>query len=246
LKDKDPSRAKVHQTLADIRYFEAVMNNEVADTRRRVGAVFENIDSPDLQLRAALDEVLGALGKLAARVRIVEQILASDVEGALASNRDRTIDTVDVPSLSASFVLSADAMDGIENIYELEFSGTGVPCRWTGPEPKTTFRLPIYRKEALKLIVGVVGVVKPSYLRELVFTIDGRKSKHRIKYESGTNYLVVDLPPSTADRVTNLALEVPKALSPLELGVSGDIRKLGVAISSIRAADPKEPIVAAD
>lgn len=223
----------LRQTLHDIDFFHALVLSETAELRARIKESAGSANpGQQAHLDALIEGVACALGELSARVRLIEQVLTA--EGRGGPERGHLV----AGNLSDTWVVSADGMEATPNLLALEYTSDGLPFRWTGPEASTTFELPISRVRERGLVIDVVAVVKPEYLRQLQLLVDGEPVHFEVGYDGTKNSVRTNLPARPERSVVRLGVKVPATHCPRDLGDSTDARRLGVAISRISVGEP--------
>lgn len=229
------------EIIADIQYLESLIVLEEKEIKEQLIRQISKATNIEDKIDLLGGEVAYTLGKMSARIKLLEKELFNDEAAAADSipavNNAVNAVTIKVAEESHEFVDSlswfADQLPVGGNFFHLE-SSNGVLCKWTGPAPSTDILLPVNRKKHQVISVGIVAVIKPEMLTMLGIYVDEVKVKYRLSYIDGVNYVSIVLPKIAQDfGNTRLTIELPETYSPNELNGCTDTRQLGVAISEI-------------
>ena len=229
------------EVIADIQYLESLIVLEEREIKAQLIRQISKATNIEDKIDVFGGEVAYTLGKMSARIKLLEKALFNDQAAAtdpipVVNNAVNAV-TNTAAEESQEFVdslsWSADQFPLNNNFYHLENSN-GILCKWTGPAPSTDILLPVNRKKYQELKVGIVAAIKPEILKMLGIYVDGVKVKYRLSYIDGVNYVNFILPKIAKDfGNTRLTIELPATYSPNALNGSTDTRQLGVALSEI-------------
>jgi hypothetical protein len=77
------------------------------------------------------------------------------------------------------------------------------------------------------------GFVTGSHEQELIVKVNGKEIRRYVYSVSNNNQIIdIDLPPQLD--LATIEFEIPKAISPLDLGISADKRKLGISFGEVK------------
>ncbi|GGW82310.1 hypothetical protein [Alteromonas halophila] len=175
-------------------------------------------------------EMASSLGALAARVRIIEEVLAKE---------ERGITEELPPLLPAEVTLTASHFASQENLHELE-THNGREFRWSGADPRVDFALLVNRDGKKEVVIDVVAVAKSDLMKRLSLYADGIVLKFSTRQNGDILQLVAKLPKEPGKKdATLISILLPETVRPIEEGSSSDTRQLGIAISQLHVGEPK-------
>lgn len=175
----------------------------------------------------AAQESARCLAELAAKVRIMEEVLLKEQD----QNSDGN-----VALLNEALAVEAVNFYPHENFYEVEHHGD-LAFRWTGEDPRIDFPLLIARNEAKEVTISIVAVAKPEFIQSLAVFADGNPLKVIAKEVNGYINLVATLPPLAQKKdATLLSILLPETVRPSDVADSADTRRLGLAIQKVSVA----------
>lgn len=121
-----------------------------------------------------------------------------------------------------------------DGFYGLEKTGAGLSFRWTGPDTRFQFSLPINRSEVRKLELHILDSLQVDDLKELQCYADGFLVESEL-VRSGDSYVFkATLDARDVATQTSLVFQLPRALSPAEISTdSDDDRPLGLAFHKL-------------
>jgi hypothetical protein len=203
-------------------YFEQVRNSQLNYYRMRFNTLMLEVDNKGLA-----EECASCLSEIGTRVQIIEELLMA--ESRVNSN--------DVVSSAASewqdtVKLMAKDMQHITNLHELELHGGHQFC-WSGADSSISFVMPVKRNRVAELTLDIVAVMKPEFVQEMTINVDGSQIKHKSRNVDGVIKVFARLPKQSNTTLTTIQIVLPTTVSPLELGSSNDMRKMGIALASI-------------
>jgi len=182
----------------------------------------------------ALDTLTRILAEQNARLDLVSQILLKD----LPSQQYAVIPEDPAPRILQPTLEHVGANWSAEeinrfasNLYPLEETEAGTYIRWTGPELRTDFELPISRGQPISIEITTPTIITPRLFARLSVVVDGHQRPFRL-YPKPMR-IVVDLPKRTDQNLTEVSLFLPSVHSPEEVHGASDDRLLGIAISNI-------------
>jgi len=229
------------EVIADIQYLESLIVLEEREIKAQLIRQISKATNIEDKIDVLGGEVAFTLGKMSARIKLIEKALFDDQPTAVSQVSEENTVATTVTNTAAeeshefvdSLSWSADQFPLNNNFFHLENSN-GVLCRWTGPAPSTDIVLPVNRQKHQEVRIGIVAAIKPEILKALGIYIDGIKIKYRLSYIEGVNYVSFVLPKITENfGNTRLTIALPANYSPHELNGSIDTRQLGVALSEI-------------
>ena len=137
--------------------------------------------------------------------------------------------------LRESVYLTAANFSEKENFYEVERSEKGTEYRWTGPEKENNIVVAVSRDKPQNLVLRFVNVIDQALLNGLVIKSDEEVVTHKIDFDGELECILCELPPQTKQKsATKLCLSLPNTISPIERGIGGDARKLGIALVDLK------------
>jgi hypothetical protein len=103
--------------------------------------------------------------------------------------------------------------------------------RWSGPSPRPKILIP-YTGKSARLAIEVFAMPPGTDLAEIAVTVEGKPLQCRVeKAANGPEQLTVEIP-LAADDYTIVTLVTPM-FRPSDVGLGGDSRKLGIAVTDI-------------
>jgi hypothetical protein len=116
------------------------------------------------------------------------------------------------------------------------FSAPEPHGRWTdGREASFACRIgAVEGKKFFRVQIDTIGFVSRDHTQRVSISVNGEKPVDYL-YEAGRERRMIELPLSVqASRDIRIGFTFPDAVSPKELGLSADPRKLGISVKSIR------------
>ncbi|MEM1432615.1 MAG: hypothetical protein AAGG11_01020 [Pseudomonadota bacterium] len=214
--------------LSDIAFFESIARQETRSVANRLRGTINPSEDPTAQIESLIEEVSDSIGRLGARMQIMETVLAN------WTAQSEVLRSAPAPAaLLDSLHQTAEHWDDSPNLQALEFDDQSRPFRWSGAQRTVRFKLPVDRSRDRGIRIIVVALIKQEYLRALQLLVDGAPIEYQLQYVDGTNQLLGKVPQADTTTTTCLDIVLPATHSPHELGVSKDKRKLGIALSAI-------------
>ncbi|MBY0273067.1 MAG: hypothetical protein K2X02_06665 [Alphaproteobacteria bacterium] len=124
---------------------------------------------------------------------------------------------------------------GVPNSYLINgFSVPEGPHRWT-EGTKASITLSLQHMEPRPTSISFLdtrGLVTADYTQDLTVRVNGAEAGHYV-YRPGDNH-TIDISLPQVDALAEIEFEIPKAISPSELGINPDKRKLGISFREVQ------------
>jgi len=184
-----------------------------------------------------IDEVSNQLGQLSGKVNLAEQAINSI---RLKQKHKTTAATAKSESANneAGLQFSISQLVGNKNLLPMETNCDGIDYAWSGADPETQFTFSLDRRKKLGMQIRLVSLIKQEYPDLLKLFIDGTHIQHSLSMDGNLFMVSCNLPPSSNAGQTEVKIVLPATHRPMDLGNSGDGRKLGMAINEIRFGKP--------
>jgi hypothetical protein len=124
---------------------------------------------------------------------------------------------------------------GVSNSYLTSgFSVPEGPHRWTeGTKASITLSLEHMEPRPTSIsFLDTRGLVTADYTQELIIRVNGAEAGYYV-YRPGDNH-TINIPLPQIDGQAKIKFEIPKAISPSELGINPDKRKLGISFREVQ------------
>tara|TARA_Y100001956_G_C4128924_1_gene192245 strand:+ start:1177 stop:1947 length:771 start_codon:yes stop_codon:yes gene_type:complete len=246
---KSASKNK-ERILSDIKHFQAMVSNEAAQIKQDINQHIVRRENEETAVEALIDRVSEQLAKLNARMQIVETVLTSElhIQRDVADQMMNTVAVeapkakpLELPSLPKQVILNTQSFASNANMGDAELTDTGLSYRWTMSDKVTRFSALVSRAQKMQVKVRLVSAIQDEIKPQIQLLVDGNSVPTRIMFDGTLDCLIADLPKSEGKvDETLLAIQLPNTYSPKELGVSGDERKLGIAINTIEFSEPQK------
>jgi hypothetical protein len=129
--------------------------------------------------------------------------------------------------------LAARQLAGTPNFWPLESSSGGVEYCWSGREPDIVLSFFLDREAVLLMEIRLYALIRRDFLEGLQLFVDDQRLPYTVSASGALTVIRCKLPVRDGTGATRLKIKLPGALSPEELGIGEDGRKLGIAISEI-------------
>lgn len=199
----------------------------------------------DVEKQSIIDDISVQLGNLTTRLRLCEQAVETLVTKHSALSENPIEIPADEPKLTPAtvLILKPTELHFSPNLLPLEYAPDGASFRWSGASPSMKAEFDLDRTTDLEFQIRLYTLIKPEFGKNLRMSFDGRQVNHK-SYRKGHSLVVYcPLKKSSGGNKTSLEIMLPSTHSPLELGVSQDDRKLGIAISEVRFCKPKGKLI---
>ena len=219
--------------MEEIAFLASLTNAEVARLRARV--LPGSVSSDDKTLAQTQEKLLEELGRLSARLLIVEELLEQNVLDIGPTPESVTTNIAE--DLTGSRPLLAHDFYDPLAFHEIETGSNGQTFAWSSGKA-VEFKIDISAaSQARYLQIFFIAIARPSYAKSAALFIDGTKQDHRVLSDDGELCLETRLPKTIAGSIT-LKLELPSTHPLLETAQSGtDGRSGGIAITRIVFAE---------
>jgi hypothetical protein len=118
----------------------------------------------------------------------------------------------------------------------IETDSSNTHSIWSGPDTKSMFHLYIEDVRDIEIKISIRSVLLKENLKETKVLINGNQLRTKLIKENGKRVLTAKVKKeflNSETKVNEWTIEVSKTVSPEELGISNDTRKLGIMISEI-------------
>lgn len=113
----------------------------------------------------------------------------------------------------------------------------GTRYRWSGPKTESTVSIPILINTDLQMTVYIIAGINDKILDNLIVYVNGREMRFNLNpCQAGfllTSCIPKELAQSSIQNNVQIIFKLPYTKSPMEIGLNGDRRSMGIAISSI-------------
>lgn len=224
---------EIRELLDDIHHVNQANKVEIKRINSLIRSRIAETDLSENVADAIIDEVSSQLGQLSANVKLTDKAIRS-----INPERNQNLAVASSKRESGSNVtgvqFSARQLAGNKNLLPMEHSRSGVSYVWSAADPETQFVFSLDRSKVLGMQLRLFALVKPEFLKQLKVFIDGSHIRHRFHVDKGLYVVSCNLPPSSKASQTHIRILLPATHSPVDLGISQDVRMLGIAISEIR------------
>ncbi len=118
----------------------------------------------------------------------------------------------------------------------IETDSSNAHSIWSGPDNKSMFHLYIEDIRDVEIKISIKSVLLKENLKRIKVSVNGNQLRTQLIKENGKRILTAKVKKeflNSETKVNEWIIEVPKTVSPKELGISNDTRKLGIMISEI-------------
>ncbi|WP_428821448.1 hypothetical protein [Microbulbifer sp. MCCC 1A16149] len=231
-------RDGVEALAEDLRYFEALVKDDVQILQAKVIDAIEASANPYDHLKAVTDVLVENQSQISARVKVLEQVLL----GKTVLNTSGTAMSQPVAEHNyapqAQLDVSAAVFGDSQNMYGVEYTPEGLAYSWTGPAPEIVFDVPVLRNVDKTFRLGFISAMDDDeLLKEAQILVDGAAQQVDLNFDGQTRGLVCLIPANEGSRATRIEVKLVRTLSPAELGKGEDQRKLGLAVTGYQVTD---------
>ena len=228
----------VSDLLDDIHYVNQANRVEIKRINSQIRSRIAETDLAGNVADAIIDEVSSQLGRLSTNVKLADKAIRSikperNHKIAVASSKDES------NSKAAGLQFNALQLAGNKNLLPMEHSHSGISYAWSAADPETQFEFSLDRSKVLGMQLRLFALVKPEFSKQLKVFVDGTHVKHHFHVDKGFYVVSCNLSPSSKASQTQIKIVLPATHSPADLGISQDVRTLGIAISEIRFGKPE-------
>jgi hypothetical protein len=199
-----------------------------------IDAILARLDrsTPDALLKSLAGELLRlhqAYAGLLARVTAIE--VSQTIHDRVAS-KERSRELADLPhSVMIDALSSLSARAGF---YALEYDQAGNAYRWTGPEPVFFFEILLNRQSAALLRMRYSRLLVEFPNQKVRCYVDGEEIQTELVRVEGEFESRIVVPPRAGSGGTVIMFVCPGVAAPVDLQLSNDARKLGLAFRWLR------------
>ncbi|WP_147302241.1 hypothetical protein [Thalassotalea euphylliae] len=208
------------ELIADIQYLEYLINYDRERFRTSVQARLSNATQQHDKANIVVDEFALALGKISARLAIVEKTLNIETSVEQLVNRasdnvpntftEQFVDELKIPITDLGFH---------NNLGHLCHSTRGMPFHWLYQSQSVVSDLYIDRTKKLSLAITVEDYDNVNTLKDCKIEIDGVLVKHKVIMIEDQSRLVCQIPKSNAEGKTHFSMTTPSG-EHVKIGLS--------------------------
>jgi hypothetical protein len=124
-----------------------------------------------------------------------------------------------------------DQLPGLE-WHAVEVTETWGTARWSGPAPVSSLEFPVWSDTDVRIRVHVVARLLEDLSKDVTLLVNNNAVAFELEpTPEGTVNICAIVPPCGRDRPLCITLQLARVKRPIDIGVSGDRRSLGIAVS---------------
>lgn len=232
------SGAKLDSLAEDLEYFDSMLSDEKNLLIEKINQELEKEKNPYNHLKVVSDVLVANQAQLAARVKVLEQVLLGRVNPlTLGGDPMGGAAPENVYALMDDFEVPVSAFAHKPNLYGLEQADNNLSYAWVGPSPEMEFDVPVKRDSNKMFRLGFVAVADDALLKNVQLIVDGHPQTAREDFDGATRGLICMIPARAGGGVTRVTLKLERTISPSESGNSADKRELGLAITGYKVTN---------